>query len=75
MLIIGCPSQQGEILMTFRLKIELINDEQPFREKKNIIAQTAHTYGHQHIPNLEQVAAVSLECAPSAMSQLISHYV
>lgn len=70
----GCPSQQGDILMSFRLKTELINDEQSFREKKKR-AQTAHTCGHRHIPNLEQVAAVSLECASSATCQLISHYV
>lgn len=38
----GCPSQQGEILMSFRLKTELINDEQPFREKKNV--RRLHTH-------------------------------
>lgn len=35
----------------------------------------AHTWAHRHILNLEQLAAVILECVPSAMSQLISHYV
>lgn len=54
----GCPSQQGEVLMPFRLRAQLIIDVHPFREKQlcdNYTHMHVRAHTHTHNLNLEKL--------------------